>query len=304
MSYVAANQVRHWMYLRQILRMAMKGQERGVTLKRTTKTEIFHFYWWFRQNATKIRGEMDEIMKQVTLTDQTAFLYASAWPDVHMCVLLSVTYTKLMMSSSLETLYRARPPGRWWCSGLWCLVCVEPATCLIRWITSSSVGVVTGLSASSICWLRMWGIGLFFRRTVEFFTTLTFGDSWWDSVSNSSSFDSSNSKKEGDNCYIFIPHLHAGLKVVCSWTVPNGKNTFKGLPRCRKFSSSPLQKFFSMKPFTSPHGCFLKRSSVDTLWDRHKIIYKYWWILFTIRCNNALERPLAKLPHTARNNTK
>lgn len=37
------------------------------------------------------------------------------------------------------------------------------------------------------------------------------------------------------------------------------------LPRLLKFSSSPLQKFFSMKPFTSPHGCFLNLNSVETL---------------------------------------
>ncbi len=37
------------------------------------------------------------------------------------------------------------------------------------------------------------------------------------------------------------------------------------LPRLLKFSSSPLQKFFSMKPFTSPHGCFLYLNSVETL---------------------------------------
>ena len=112
------------------------------------------------------------------------------------CVCVCASYTKLMMSSSLETLDRARPPGRWWCSGLWCLVCVEPATCLILWITSSSVGVVTGLRASSRCWLRMLGSGLFFRLTVEFFNTLAFGDSWWASVSISSSFDNSISESE------------------------------------------------------------------------------------------------------------
>lgn len=128
--------------------------------------------------------------------------------DVCTCVLWWAAYTKLMMSSSLETLYRAKPPGR--CSGLWCLVCVEPATCLILWITSSSVGVVTGLRASSRCWLRMWGSGLFLRLTVEFFTTFAFGDSWWVSMSISSSLDSSNSERGKTHLlHINIYNTHA-----------------------------------------------------------------------------------------------
>lgn len=127
-------------------------------------------------------------------------LWGILYPCVSVCVLWSVAYTKLMMSSSLETLYKAKPPGRWRCSGLWCLVCVDPATCLILWITSSSVGVVTGLRASSRCWLRMCGRGLFFRLTVEFFTTFAFGDSRWDSSNISSSLDNASSVREEDNC--------------------------------------------------------------------------------------------------------
>lgn len=36
-------------------------------------------------------------------------------------------------------------------------------------------------------------------------------------------------------------------------------------PRCRKFSSMPLQEFLVIKDFTRPHGCFLYFTSVYTL---------------------------------------
>lgn len=57
-----------------------------------------------------------------------------------------------------------------------------PATCLIRCATSSSVGVVTGLSTSSKCGTRRWAWARFLRRTVDCLFTFSLGDCLWTSA--------------------------------------------------------------------------------------------------------------------------
>lgn len=127
------------------------------------------------------------------------------------------------MSNGLERLQKIPPPGE--CSGM-CLVWVEPvggahanatshidlnlkslvyvniwmcmsspATCLMRWMTSSSVGVVTGLRVSSRWAVRRWVRPLFLRLRVEFFSALDLGDSLWLSIRASSIFANSSSDK-------------------------------------------------------------------------------------------------------------
>ncbi len=129
-----------------------------------------------------------------------------------------------MMSSGFERLQKIPPPGM--CSEM-CLVCVEPvggvheiatshinlnlisfdfdniwmcmnspATCLMRWMTSSSVGVVTGLRVSSRWAVRRWVGALFLRLRLEFLTDLVLGDSLWLSIRASSIFPNSSSDKK------------------------------------------------------------------------------------------------------------
>lgn len=71
----------------------------------------------------------------------------------------------------------------------------SPATCLMRWMTSSSVGVVTGLRVSSRWAVRRWAGGLFLRLRVEFLTALALGDNLWLSIRASSIFPNSSSDK-------------------------------------------------------------------------------------------------------------
>lgn len=195
------------------------------------------------------------------------------------------THTKLMMSNGFERLQKTPPPDV--CSGM-CFVWVEPvgranankhsetvtlwdikdrrdfivcawicenrpATCLMRWTTSSSVGVVTGLRLSSRWAVRRCVRGLFLLLRV-FFNALALGDGLWDSIWASSIFANSSSEK-----FWSLGMLWAELRNVV------GVAQHHVLPRLLKFSSSPLQKFFSMKLFTRPQGCFLYLSSVETL---------------------------------------
>lgn len=74
-------------------------------------------------------------------------------------------------------------------------VCINrPATCLMRWTTSSSVGVVTGLRVSSRRAVRRCVRGLFLLLRM-FFNALALGDGLWDSIWASSIFANSTSDK-------------------------------------------------------------------------------------------------------------
>lgn len=157
---------------------------------------------------------------------------------------------------------------------------VTPATCLMRWtMLFSSSGVVTGLSAwSRCCCLR----GLFRRLAVAVRNAFALGDCAW--CSESSSGTLLNSSSAHVQCRQRKTHIHRFMQSItavwiiiwtCCWKIVFLPIQSPHSPKYLKYSSSPLQKFLSMKPLTSPHGCFLKRSSADTLRTTHVTILKF-----------------------------
>ena len=149
-----------------------------------------------------------------------------------MCRLFSLKCTRRphFLSCHVSSTVLHWPQISWWPLKGW------PATCLVRWMSSSSSfsGVLTGLKALSMFpgALRWWTSIRFLRRLVHILRALVLGDCLWGSINITSSLLSANSRRNTPErewevkvsvrvgiWFSFLFHLH----LVNGLTISSGK---------------------------------------------------------------------------------